>query len=395
MKFKLCFSLPAAAYTESKYKDAIPFIIVFALDNRCRNLSPPPHHSYTLSDGTAPTLHRIEMLVSQSALPIYSTPVCSFAGTKKQRKAHKAAIKAKTAEFAQSILHLWPDHKSADLPEEMFDKSAFNRGIKEYTRLVSQNAELREHALQLQSITQQYENSPIPMAVKSYSFSPQFIICNSGTPSYSLQDVLVSRSNVPTPKPCQGTGIISTTEPEPIAPVACPDSLEVLIEELRNSQQPLIQLYGHELKKSHHELLGCAPVLARRAVPPHELLLAYHHECSREKDEIFFEILAALAPSRDDEKLNGIAGRWPRIIPRSLLRQLAQDRIGGLPDQWRYVTLRYATSLLRYRHSIRLLELSSGQNREELLRELDAIHNDILSESTPDWLLVQVRPLCL
>jgi hypothetical protein len=55
--------------------------------------------------------------------------------------------------------------------------------------------------------------------------------------------------------------------------------------------------------------------------------------------------------------------------------------------------MHYATSLLKYRHSLRLLELSSGQNHEELLLEIEAIRNNVLVESTPDWLLIQVRPL--
>jgi hypothetical protein len=95
------------------------------------------------------------------------------------------------------------------------------------------------------------------------------------------------------------------------------------------------------------------------------------------------------------EKANAIAGLWPRITPRSLLRQLAQDRIGTLPDQWKAVITRYAVCLLKYQQSQRLLELSSSQKREELLREIETMRSDVLAESTPDWLLVQVRPLRL
>jgi hypothetical protein len=93
------------------------------------------------------------------------------------------------------------------------------------------------------------------------------------------------------------------------------------------------------------------------------------------------------------EKTNDVAGLWPRITPRSLLRQLTRDRIKKLPDRWRSLIMHYATSLLKYRHSLRLLELSSGQKHEELLLEIEAIRNNVLVESTPDWLLIQVRPL--
>jgi hypothetical protein len=42
------------------------------------------------------------------------------------------------------------------------------------------------------------------------------------------------------------------------------------------------------------------------------------------------------------------------------------------------------------------LELSSEQRHDELLREIEAIRDNVLAESTsesPDWLLIQVRPL--
>jgi hypothetical protein len=61
--------------------------------------------------------------------------------------------------------------------------------------------------------------------------------------------------------------------------------------------------------------------------------------------QIFSEISAILAPSQNTEKANAIAGLWPRITPRSLLRQLAQDRIGTLPDQWK-VAIRTLCCLL-------------------------------------------------
>ena len=77
MKIKLSFCLSAAAYSKSEYSELIPFFIAFALDERCRHLSPPPDLSYTLSDGVAPVLAKIEHFVSQSALPIESQSLCT------------------------------------------------------------------------------------------------------------------------------------------------------------------------------------------------------------------------------------------------------------------------------------------------------------------------------
>jgi len=235
----------------------------------------------------------------------------------------------------------------------------------------------------LESILQRYRNVSIPLTLP-YVFSPQFITNYSRAPPYSICEVLLSRTDVPT----------LSADGDPFPPEAGPDNLEILIEEFRNSPQPLLEHYGNELGKSYRERLGQnASQSAQGAVPSYEVLRLYHDECSQRKDKLFSEISATLAPSQEAEKTSGIAGLWPRITPRSILRQLAQNRIGTLPDRWKIVITRYAVVLLKYQQSIRLLELLSIQKHEELFRETAAIRDNVLAESTPDWLLVQVCPL--
>jgi len=182
---------------------------------------------------------------------------------------------------------------------------------------------------------------------------------------------------------------------EEISPWAGLNSLGNLDEELRNSSQPLLRLYGNELRKSHHELMRQnGPLIERGSVPSHDALLSYYKECSHRKEELFSEISAIFAPSQNVEETSRIAGLWPRITPRTILGQLAQNRISTLPEQWKSVITRYAVSFVKYQQSRRLLQLSSTrQEYEKLLQEMEAICNDILAQSTPDWLLVQVRPL--
>jgi hypothetical protein len=222
---------------------------------------------------------------------------------------------------------------------------------------------------------------------------------SSKAPSYSIRDVLITRTGISSlpedGEPLKGcTTSPPTAATEGVTPRVASASLEILIEELRNSQHPLRKLYGDELNKSHCKLLRQDALQpAQSAIPSHNVLLTYHDLCIHEKDSIFSQISTALAPSQNVEKIHGVSGLWPRITPQSLLRQLARGRVGKLPNQWRSVIMRYATSLLKYRHSVRLLELSSGHRSEELLREVEAIRNGVLAESTPDWLLIQVRPL--
>ena len=388
LRIKLSFSLSAAAYRKSTNAHIVPFLIISALDERCRNLVPPPDPYYSLSDGLAPKISHLEDLVSTSALPIDLTPAHTFkveAKKKKQvrkRRQHEynSAIKRESSAVAMSILQNWPEYRIVGFREQWFDKAVCERRIKEYIQSIARNNRLKEHVLQLQNILQYYENVSMPTAVP-YVFSPRFITRHSKTHSCAIHDLLVSRINVPAPSAVGEDGAL----------LAGSDSLEILIEEFRRSRQPLEQLFGNELKRSNRELRNGASQPTRGAVPSHELLHLYHDECSHRKDKIFSEISAALAPSRDVEKISEISGLWPRITPRSILRQLAHDHISTVPDRWKFVIMCYARSLIRYQHSLRLLDLSSKQRNEDLLREIEATRSDVLAESTSDWLLIQVR----
>ena len=408
MKIKLSFCLPAVTYSNPKYLDIIPFFVAFALDERFRSLDPPPDLFYTLSDGLAPKLAYLEDIVTRSAFPMESSPVRLVRGEetltkkakKKRRMEYNASIQRESSRIAKAILRLWPqwlDYESVDFCEQWISKPECLRLVKRYIQSILRNIQLEDHVKQLQSILQNYANVSIP-ATQPYKFSPRFIPGCSRALSYSIGDLLFSRTNVPAPqteRPFLFDGIVSpaTATTGPVGPVA-QGSLKTLIDEFRRSKQSLQELYGIELDKSYRELMGHdASQSTWGPIPSYKLLHLYHEECFHRKEKMFSEISENLAPSQNMEKANAIAGLWPRITTRSLFRQLAQDRIGTLPDKWKAVITRYAICLLEYQQSRRLLELSSSQKNEELLRELESLRSDVFAESTPDWLLVQVRPL--
>ena len=393
MRIQLSFSLSAAAYSRVDSSNVTNFLMAFALDERFRSLSPPPERSFTLSHGLAPERTNLEKIILEYALPMSSTDLAF----NNRESEYKAVIKRESLAVVDSILNQWPDYNPVDFPEQWFNRPQCNRRIKEYLQSLSRNIRLREHVLRLQSILQDYQNISIPAALP-YVFSPQCVTSHSNAPSYSLHDILSSRTNVPTPSACgepfQYCAIPATDAKIGAPPHASSRGLENLIEELRHSPKPLLRQYGNALNKSHRELSGqTASRSAGNAVPPHEALVLYYNECSHKKDQLFSEISAALAPARDVEETSRIAGLWPSITPRSILRHLAQDRISTLPERWKFVITCYAVCFLKYQQSLRLMELSSRQQHEELLREIDTIRHDILAESSPDWLLVQVRPL--
>jgi hypothetical protein len=401
LKAELLFSLSAAAYSQTTYSNIVPFFII-ALDERYHYLDPPPDRSYTLSDGLGPELGHLKDLVSKSALPLSSTPAHSInvAGETAQsieilqQEQYDVAIERESAVVAELLYHQWPNFQIANFPEQWLSKSACMQRIKEYARSVSRNVQLRHHVLRLQSTLRDFGNVVAP-AVEEYLFSPRFLPGDAITPSYSLRDVLEARSNVPA-HPAVGTPFRVSALPSALSTDRDPppvglDCLEILIEELQRSRQRLLNLCGNELNNSRRALLGqMTSQFVRGGIPSREILLLYHDESSYRKDRMFSEILASLAPSGNVEEISGIAGLWPRISPRTILRQLALNHISTLPGLWKSVIVRYAISFVEYQRSIRLLELSSRQEHEELLRETESICHDVMTEWTPDWLLIQV-----
>jgi hypothetical protein len=402
-KIILAFSLSAASFSGSDYADLIPLILVFATDTRLCGLTRPPPSHYELSDGTYPVHKRLTNLMSHSALPLESTPMQSMdvpaftgkkAAKKLRRQEYNSCISKLASEAAQSTVEQWPK-MSCDVPHQWFGAERCRESVEAYLRSISWNFIFRGHISRLQVILNGYGTNMPPEV--PYVFSPQLCARPPKESSTSLREVLMSRANFPLPSarelPSSSYTIPSAatkaTEGNPLS--TREDGLSPLIQELRRSQESLLRLYGEDLNKSYGDLLRKgASFLVRRGVPSRGALLEYRDLCSRKKDTIFSEISEALAPLQKHENVVSVSGLWPRITPRSILRELSRDRVRTLTDQWQQAITRYAVAFLKYQQSQRLLELSSRGRDEELLREAENTCEDVAAACSPDWLLIQV-----
>ena len=402
-KIKLAFSLSAANFSGSEYAEIIPVIPIFATDTRLPGLTRPSPSYYELSDSTYPDHEQLSELMSQCALPMEFTPaqdieVPAYA-TKKaakylRRQEYNNSIREMASEAAQSTTEQWP-RIWCDLPDEWFDLETASERVEAYLQSVSRNLTFPKHIRSLEAILARYETSMPPEA--PYVFSPQFSARRATASSPSFREVLMSRANFPRPPtrelPSSASAIpfgtvTKTTKNSPISTRA--DSLSSLIQELVQSRESLLKLYGEDLNKSYGDLQRKgASFLTGRGVPPREALLKYRDLCSKTKDAIFSELSGAMAPSQKHETVIGLSGLWPRITPRSILRELSRDRVRTLTDQWKHAIIRYAVSFLKYQQSQRLLELSSRRRDEELLREAETTCEDVAAACSPDWLLIQ------
>ena len=407
-KIKLAFSLSAACFSRSEYADVIPLILVCATDTRLRNLTRPPPSHYELSDGTYPDHERLANLMSQFSRPMEFTPAQTMEvpaytnkknAKKLRRQEYNDTISELVSEAAQSTLKQWPKI-CCDLPSQWFDTERCRESVMAYLRSISSNINFRDHIHRLQTILNRYGTSVPPKL--SYVFFPQFSARPPKVSSPSLREVLMSRANLPriAPRepPSSGSTMLSTTNVTKASKINQPssreDGLSSLIQELRHSREPLLQLYGEDLNKSYGDLHRTGSCFfAQRSVPPQEALRKYRDFCAENKDAILSELSRALAPSKKHEIIISISGLWPRVTPRSILRELSRDRIRTLTNQWKHAITRYAVAFLKYQQSQRLLELSSRRRDEEFLREAETTCEDVVAACSPDWLLIQVSQL--
>ncbi|KAI0296910.1 hypothetical protein B0F90DRAFT_1819762 [Multifurca ochricompacta] len=410
-RITLAFSLSAASFSRSAYADFLPLILIFATDIRFRGLRPPHESVYTLSDGTSPESGRSKALIVSCAHPMENTPAQTMEvqaiGKKKvskqRRQEYNRIIEERASAAASSVISQWPGYVHLNLPRQWFDTLSCREHIEAYLHSISRNGELKNHIGQLQGILSGYGSITFPGP--PYTFSPRLDVGSFKTISYSMREVLVSRANVPPPPTCEEHIVIPSnmtveagSRPQP----AGEGRLRNLIQEFRHSRESLLQLYGDDLEDSHSALVGKkVPYLTQRVIPSYEVLRDHRDMCSERKDTIFSELFMPLKPSEKIEKVISAAGLWPRITPRSILRELSRDRVHALAGLWKHAVTTYAVAFLRYQQSQRLLELSSRGRDEELLRESDTACEEVAAVCSDDWLLIQIdanflaRPLQL
>jgi len=405
-KMMLAFSLSAACFRRTNYKDIVPLILIFATDTRFRGIVPPSTSYYDLSDGTYPDHKHLVELMSRFALPLEDTPAqtMAFRGSardsssdaNRRLREYNKSIKMLASKAARSAAARWPEIW-CDLSDQWFDTKRCRERVEAYFESISRNATFKNHILRLQAVLSNYEIKSPPKA--RYAFSSQFRERPPKPPPPSLRDILTGRPNFPPrspirEQPLSGFVIPSTvvTESEKIIPPSIrEDGLRSLIQELVSSQKSLQRTYGEDLNKSYNNLLGKRSALpVGCAVPPQEELRHYRDLCFEQMDTIFSELSEALAPSQKQEHVLTISGLWPRITPRSVLRELSRDRVRTLPNRWKCAITRYAVAFLKYQQSRRLLELWLSGRDEELLREAETPCEDVAGSCSPDWLLIQV-----
>ncbi|KAL7275320.1 hypothetical protein RUND412_001745 [Rhizina undulata] len=126
-----------------------------------------------------------------------------------------------------------------------------------------------------------------------------------------------------------------------------------------------------------------------------EILVNYRDQCERHVIEIFEIIRNALMPETAKgllQELMNMAGLWPRITPRLLLRQIASNQPTILGTPWKRVITSYGEAITNFQRSERLLNLANRGDHAEFNKELQNTGRQGWDVMTyPDWLLIEIE----
>lgn len=172
------------------------------------------------------------------------------------------------------------------------------------------------------------------------------------------------------------------------------NALLSILSDWGRSNSQIQHTYARDVIASLDSLKGEKMTMAPATELPFSIdqLVFHHYECKRALSTLFEEISASLSPSTPAEMTRALAGHWPHITHRSLLRELAFTSGSRAGKQWKSVLLSFAQALAMFQRSRRLLRFALRGSLHELCVELkNTRENYEDSVENTDWILIQVR----
>ncbi|KAI6118443.1 hypothetical protein F5141DRAFT_999967 [Pisolithus sp. B1] len=391
-RFQLIFSLSAMAYASPELEDVVNTLLAFATMPQFKHEHPPGYPDYNLSNGYAPSQHKLDQLVSQREKPYQDSLSPQEYRERLQQEKDRLIAKATDA---------WPCMKPL-LSRNFFrsclyDTDALDVDIHELFTSCYRNRELRDHLNRVESILRTLDDEMAPPVDQplGYSFSPS----NQGHHRWNRDvtlEVLFHRAEPPMP--------LNGVRPEDLGfNLPCDYALNDLIGSPSKSQAGhMSQLIGrlhhnaksafwvtyvNTLQESANDL-GCGGDALGRLVESFRT----HYERRRKGYMSTLALLEKhLGPLMARERAVYKSGQWPRITPKVLLGCLASTSRILLPHDWRVCLIAFAKLALAYQRARRMLALAKNGPAEDLQKELENAGCDGWeAESYVDWLLIQL-----
>ncbi|KAK7442560.1 hypothetical protein VKT23_016158 [Stygiomarasmius scandens] len=385
-RYQLVFSLSSLAFANSSsvdnIDDPIPVLVQFLENQQFRDIAPPDHPLYTLSDGITPTKERVKSFVSSSAVPFEKSP--SYRLERKYREEEYSYDQRRQEDYRREINlgteaivnHLWaqwrtevPCKPTSISQINLFDSQDFLSKTTNYFQSCIRNGDLTAHIQVVQAILN--ESTIVAPPKSSYIIDTSYHRPINPRRSFPTLEKLLSRA-----APAMNTAI-------------SPD-LHRLTTHLASSGDIVSQLFGDQLSQSTQALMLKRLVSYQNPsiYDQGKSFEVYETHCHGSERKLFDTIADAFCPKSNQEYLLAKAGLWPKITTDSLLRLLSYSQRNSVRQEWSGVLKDYGKMIVEYQRSLRLRYLYT-------LNDLDAVHKEMANNQPiglddPDWLLIQI-----
>ncbi len=408
-RWQLMFSLPALAYCAGDVRVMIPSLLASVMNQNAQVLRITQPWAQAASSmlldfsfGTIPQETTMKTIISEAAHSLQSSPVWTL-GQRNQEQleafvarrllAYQNLRRTQGDSLRQLLLATWPcDNPVLEAQRTaeytMFDVRSVLARTKPYFKMCYNNRLVSSFTDMVQNDISAVLRVGVMETVARYIFVP----CSQGHESkrstISLSHVFATR-NMP------AAGNITRT----FRPVEVPEAwgfpsdttdLMSLIQEFQSSPDTCRRLYARDLERSRQSLRNQSSTV----LPPSDIVWTidqakdYRNDCRQSMDTTLADLQRPLNQylSRNERALQ-LAGLWPRLTPRTILRRLLHINNNTFSS-----IEKYAFSYLEYQRSQRLLRTVVRGNHTEFYKE--GFNNEVTAYRYPEWILLQVCLFC-
>ncbi|PBL01428.1 hypothetical protein ARMGADRAFT_1059170 [Armillaria gallica] len=352
-----------------------------------------------LSVGTKPSQTRVKEMILEMTVSLQESPAGELkqrateeydAFRSRRRLAYENLQTQQAQQLLQRLFRTWPceepslsTRQAADFT--MFDVATAMVKIKPYFRACYHHDRVVKVMSTAQAIINDALLNAMGETVPRYRFSPCAESHKSMASTVSLSRLFTQR-DLTTAKafmvPFRSLDLSNSTHTPPNT-----TELGSLIDEFQRSSDMCKKLYGKDLEQSQLSLLSQppAPSLPASILWTVEDAEKYRDECRQSMGQALENIRETLTNcSSRNQRVLQLAGKWPRLTPRSILRRIL--KVEDIPES---SITEYAFLYLEYQRSQRLLRAVINGNTTEFYKE--ERNNIVTAVNYPEWILLQVE----
>ncbi|EGX47244.1 hypothetical protein AOL_s00091g65 [Orbilia oligospora ATCC 24927] len=410
-RFAVLFTFSALVYQVHENRKYLKSLLAIAVNSGFNQPKLPSYPSFKPAIGTSPNISDIREFFDSS---VVSYDVSDYVYLLQQRgkddkdygvRRRKQFISDSEAQVnlaAQAVMRQWPRAFATPPTGPYYNFIEMSRAIEKISpwfEICYRNREFFQLLDDISSTLRTWRSEVNMVQIFDSSVLAGHRISSASQPAgersrgaHSLQDLLADRSpprHLYMQKTLPYSLTRNTREEERNLEVK---SLNIIMRQLRNSQEPFARQYTQDLRESTAALrqyLGPQSLLDVRVEA--EELPRYRQASISNVENIFSQVASALSPQSELQRLLRTAGLWPSITKLRVLQNLRLKERKRISTAWRKTIIELGETITWQQRANRLLRLSQDGLAQELQKELwNAGRQNWKAEDYTDWLLLEI-----